>query len=285
MGAFRECRTGWGTSQPDSVVIGSHSPWWQHVVPPAFLACDEGASSSRRTLQGNRTLPDSPLVWCWDLDFTVQASEHPPHGRDHRRPGRIVAAARPDRKRPGRDCLLGLVHTRLGVPQARRKAPPAPGQPGQGLRHRGRLRLSRPPLPAPVDRRAAGRCREIGARPLSHAPPYTCLLGHGATCSLGPRPAPYSPRRGRHYPLARLTRSVTDSITRDGPERASTDQVAVNRSALVLSTKAVHASRVKISFGPAGSLESRTAMASGRWATSMHAPLALLWLLLRHWAG
>src|SRR6266567_6496526 len=48
--------------------------------------------------------------------------------------------------------------------------------------------------------------------------------------------------------------------------------------------KVAHAWRVKIRFGPLGVLESRTATAWSRWATSTHWPSPLLWLLLRHWS-
>src|SRR6266566_929348 len=48
--------------------------------------------------------------------------------------------------------------------------------------------------------------------------------------------------------------------------------------------KVAHARRVKIRFGPLGFLESRTATAWSRWATSTHWPLALLWLLFCHLA-
>src|ERR1022692_3038313 len=47
---------------------------------------------------------------------------------------------------------------------------------------------------------------------------------------------------------------------------------------------ASHSGEVKTSFGPAVSLESRTAIRSLVSATSTHAPLPLLGLLWRHWA-
>ena len=53
---------------------------------------------------------------------------------------------------------------------------PAAAQPGQGVHHRGRLRLSRPPLPSPAHRRTGWHSRETRSR---SAPDVTRQRGGG----------------------------------------------------------------------------------------------------------
>src|ERR1039457_2263092 len=70
------------------------------------------------------------------------------------------------------------------------------------------------------------------------------------------------------------------------PVRAGSSlvQPRSNSPARTPAVNASHSGAAKTSFGPAVSLESRTAIRSLVSAISTHAPLALLWLLLRQWA-
>src|ERR1039457_4682462 len=108
-------------------------------------------------------------------------------------------------------------------------------------------------------------------------------------------PSHYRVTRSPGTPHTRLTplcrrpvhgvAQISATIMKD-PVRAGSSlvQPRSNSPARTPAVNASHSGAAKTRFGPAVPLESRTAIRSLVSAISTHAPLALLWLLLRQWA-